>query len=311
MENNLETKQIKKKAKVFLLIILFANFIRYVEVSIIDIGLPNFVLSLAGTLSAYGIVVGVFALTQSIFQFPIAALSDRKLGRKNMIIICIIIYAIGTFLCYLSTNIIQLIIFRAIQGMGAYSSIIQAMIADNYRNEKEYGKGMALYSLTITIGFFGGFIIGGFVSFYFDSRSIFLIAGILAIISLIIIFIFLKDPQKSFLKRNDDKGILEAKKLIKLSEIKIIFKESQFKLILLINSVRFFLFFGIYAYIVWIIQIYYATTQIEAIYILILIVFLYAVFIVIGGLLADRIGHKKTMLLGQIIIITFSFLFFI
>ena len=107
MENNLETKQIKKKAKVFLLIILFANFIRYVEVSMIDIGLPNFVLSLAGTLSAYGIVVGVFALTQSIFQFPIAALSDRKLGRKNMIIICIIIYAIGTFLCYLSTNIIQ------------------------------------------------------------------------------------------------------------------------------------------------------------------------------------------------------------
>ena len=71
MEENKDIKQIEKRAKGFLLIILFANFIRYVQISIIDIGLPSFVLSIAGTLGAYGIVVGVFNLSQSIFQFPI------------------------------------------------------------------------------------------------------------------------------------------------------------------------------------------------------------------------------------------------
>lgn len=310
MEEELDRKKIESRAKGFLLIVLFANFIRYVQISIIDIGLPNFVLSIAGTLSAYGIVVGVFNLSQSIFQFPIATLSDKKVGRKNMIIICIMIYSIGTFLCYMAQDIIQLILFRAIQGIGAYSAIIQAMIADNYRKEKEHGKGMALYSFSITVGFFGGFIIGGYVSYYLGARSIFLIAGILSIISLVIILILLKDPQKSFSKQLDH-NIDELKKSIKFSDIKIILKENQFRFVILINMFRWFLFFGVYPYIIWVIQVYYELTQVESTYILILVVLLYATFIVLGGLLADHIGHKKTMLLGQAIIISFGFLFFV
>ncbi len=309
MEEEIDRKKIEERAKGFLLIILFANFIRFVQISIIDIGLPSFVLSIAGTLAAYGIVVGVFNLSQSIFQYPISTLSDRKMGRKNMIVICIIIYTIGTFLCYLAQDIIQLIIFRAIQGIGAYSAIIQAMIADNYRKEKEFGKGMALYSVSITIGFFAGFIIGGYVSYYLGPRLIFLMAGILSIIALVIIFILLKDPQKSLSKQIDD-NMLQLKKSIKLSDIKILLKENQFRFIILINMFRWFLFFGVYPYIIWVIQVYYELDQVQSTYILILIVLLYATFIVLGGSLTDRIGHKKTMVLGQIIIISFGFLFF-
>jgi len=310
MEKNLQYEKIERNAKTFLLIILFANFIRFVQISIIDIGLPNFVLSIAGTLTAYGIVVGIFSLMQSLFQFPIAALSDKKLGRKNMIVICVVIYTVGTFFCYLAQDIVQLIVFRAIQGMGAYSSIIQAMLADQYRKEKEHGKGMALYSLSITIGFFIGFIIGGIVSYFFGVRSIFLIAAILALLSLIIIVLFLKDPLKSFSPPDND-NIPDLKGTIKLSELKVILKENQFRFIIIINMFRWFLFFGIYPYIIWVIQIYYELNQIDATYILILIVLLYAIFIVLGGFLADHIGHKKTMIIGQIIIISSGFLFFI
>ena len=306
----MQDEKIERNAKTFLLIILFANFIRFVQISTIDIGLPNFVLSIAGTLTAYGLVVGIFSLMQSLFQFPIATLSDKKLGRKNMIIICVIIYIIGTFLCYMSQNIVQLIIFRAIQGMGAYSSIIQAMIADQYRKENEYGKGMALYSLSITIGFFAGFIIGGLVSYFMGVRSIFLIAAILALISLIIIALFLKDPLKSF-SIQDNNNKRELKETIKLSELRVILNEKQFRFIIIINMFRWFLFFGIYPYIIWVIQIYYELNQIEATYTLILVVLLYAIFIVLGGFLADHIGHKKTMIIGQVVIISFGFLFFI
>ena len=306
----MQDEKIERNAKTFLLIILFANFIRFVQISTIDIGLPNFVLSIAGTLTAYGLVVGIFSLMQSLFQFPIATLSDKKLGRKNMIIICVIIYTVGTFLCYMSQNIVQLIIFRAIQGMGAYSSIIQAMIADQYRKENEYGKGMALYSLSITIGFFAGFIIGGVVSYYFGVRSIFLIAAILALLSLIIIVLFLKDPLKSF-SIQDNNNKRELKETIKLSELRVILNEKQFRFIIIINMFRWFLFFGIYPYIIWVIQIYYELNQIEATYTLILVVLLYAIFIVLGGFLADHIGHKKTMIIGQVVIISFGFLFFI
>ena len=306
MVEKLESEQIEKKAKGFLFVILFLNSFRYIEVSMIDIGLPNFVLSLAGTLSAYGLVVGIFALSQSIFQVPIAAASDR-IGRKPMIILCIFIYIIGTFLCYLSENIWQLILFRAIQGIGAYSSVIQAMIGDYFR--KEHGKGMALYLFTITIGFFIGFIVGGFIFFYLGSRTIFLIVGILAIISIIFVAIFLKDPRKS---RDFEGNISDLRGKIKFSDLKIILKKSQFKLILFINSIRWFLFFGIYAYIIWMLAIYYDLAHTETIIILIIIVLLYSISILLGGYLADhkKFGTKKTMLLGQIFVITFGFILF-
>ncbi|TFG06795.1 MAG: MFS transporter, partial [Promethearchaeota archaeon] len=151
MNSDFDEQKIDRKAKVFLLVILYANFIRYVEISMIDIGLPNYVIALAGTLSSYGLVVGAFALTRSIFQVPIAMASD-KIGRKKMMLFSIFLYTFGTILCFFAENIIQLIIYRAIQGMGAYSSILQAMIGDLYR--KKHGKAMALYSVTITIGYF-------------------------------------------------------------------------------------------------------------------------------------------------------------
>ncbi|TFG27275.1 MAG: MFS transporter [Promethearchaeota archaeon] len=308
MDNDIPAKKIETKAKGFLLIILFANFIRYVEISIIDIGLPNFVIDLAGTLSLYGLVVGIFALTRSIFQVPIAIASD-KIGRKIMMVISIIIYTIGTFLCFIAENIVQLLIYRSIQGMGAYSSILQAMIGDYYR--KKHGKGMAIYSFTITLGFFAGFIIGGLFLVLFGPRSIFLIAGILGLISVVIVIIFLKMPQQSISTSQIEQkeGIL--KQSIKISDVKIILKENQYKIILIVNAFRWLLFFGIYAYIIWMIEIYYKVPHIETIILLIIIVLLYALFIVLGGILADHIGPRKTIIIGQVLVISFGFLFFI
>jgi MFS family permease len=148
------------------------------------------------------------------------------------------------------------------------------------------------------------------VAYYLGPRSIFLIAGILSIIALIIIFILLKDPQK-ILSIQVDNNIKQLKKSIKMSDIKILLKESQFRFVILINMFRWFLFFGVYPYIIWVIQVYYDLDQVQSTYILILVVFLYAAFIVLGGLLVDRIGHKRTMVLGQMIIISFGFLFFL
>lgn len=308
MNSDFDEQKIDRKAKVFLLVILYANFIRYVEISMIDIGLPNYVIALAGTLSSYGLVVGAFALTRSLFQVPIAMASD-KIGRKKMMLFSIFLYTFGTILCFFAENIIQLIIYRAIQGMGAYSSILQAMIGDLYR--KKHGKAMALYSVTITIGYFAGFIIGGLMLFYFGSRYIFLIAGVLAAISIFIVLIFLKKSDDSSWINNNENKYNVLKKPIRLSDVKLILKERQFRIILVVNGFRWLLFFGIYAYIIWMIEIYYKVPQFETILLLIMIVLLYALFIVIGGVLADRIGTKKTLIFGQCLIIGFGFLFFI
>ena len=118
MEDTLERQKIERNTKAVIFILMFSNFFRSLGMSIIEIGLPNFVISLAGTLTSYGIIIGVYSITQAIFQWPMGTMGDR-LGRKRMILMGMFVYILGTFLCYLAQNIIQLIIFRAIQGAGA------------------------------------------------------------------------------------------------------------------------------------------------------------------------------------------------
>ncbi|MHA1749103.1 MAG: MFS transporter, partial [Promethearchaeota archaeon] len=155
------------------MVVLMSTAFRSMGMSIIQIGLPPFVESVAGSLTSYGIIVGIFSVTQSIFQYPYAAASD-KLGRRKVILFGMLIYLLGTFLCFTAQDVIQLIIYRAIQGAGAYTSILQAIIGDIYKKD-QHSKGMGYYSLYMNVGYFLGFIIGGYISSFLGFRSIFLI----------------------------------------------------------------------------------------------------------------------------------------
>ncbi len=309
MEKDSEDFKIQAKANILLFVVLSANFFRYIGVSIIQIGLPEFILNLSGSLISYGLVIGVFNITQAIFQFPIAAASD-KFGRKAMIVIGLFIYIIGTFLCYFAQNITELIIFRAMQGAGAYSSILQAILGDMYQKEKK-GKGMALYSFSLTIGYFAGTVIGGYVSFYLGFRSIFLITGILAIVSVISIIIFLKLPKKSMENKSENIYAESEESSSTTSNIKILLKEHQYQFSVLINSIRWLIFGGIISYLTWLLQIHFKLNQIESSYVLIVTIAIYTIFLLYTGKLVDRHGPKKMLLIGQIIIMIFGFLFFI
>ncbi|MBD3255824.1 MAG: MFS transporter, partial [Candidatus Lokiarchaeota archaeon] len=184
-------QKLEKKSRILLLSILFALSFRNMGLSIINIGLPDFIQLLSGSLISYGLVIGIFSIMQSIFQFPIAAASD-KYGRRIVVLIAMTIYMTGTFLCFTAQNIPQLIIYRAIQGVGAYTSILQAIIGDIYRKE-QHGKGMGYYSLSINLGYLGGIILGGYISSYLGFRNIFLISGILILLSTIFLIIVFKD----------------------------------------------------------------------------------------------------------------------
>ncbi|MHA1764136.1 MAG: MFS transporter, partial [Promethearchaeota archaeon] len=239
MEAKIKDIEIEHRSKALLFVILMANLIRYTGVSIIQIGLPEFILDLSGTLISYGLVIGIFNITQSIFQFPISSSSD-KYGRRTMALIGLLIYIAGSFLCYMANSILELLIYRAIQGAGTYSSILQAVVGDLYKKE-EQGKGMALYSLTISLGYFAGTTIGGYLTYYLGFRSIFLITGLLAIISAILLMIFLK-PIRNQENEQELQSLIKPKMNNRIQEIKTLLKKKQYQFAVLINCVRWLLF---------------------------------------------------------------------
>jgi MFS family permease len=279
---------------------------RSMGMSIVQIGLPSFVESIAGSLTSYGIIIGIFSVSQSLLQYPYAAISD-KLGRRKIVLFGMLIYLLGTFLCFTAQNVIQLIIYRAIQGAGAYTSILQAIIGDIYKKD-QHSKGMGSYSIYMNVGYFLGFIIGGYIASFLGFRSIFLIQGLLICFSIVFIFFALKKNEKSETIEDKNKNMD-----FNLKSIKILLKERQYLYTLVINSVRWFLFGFITAYLIWVLQdsiIGFGLSEVISSYIMLAIIAIYVVFIFISSKLLIRFGSRKIMMIGQLIVMAIGIIFF-
>lgn len=279
---------------------------RSMGMSIVEIGLPSFVESVAGSLTSYGIIIGTFSVTQCVFQYPYAAASD-KLGRRKVVLFGMSIYLLGTLLSFTAQNVIQLILYRALQGAGAYTSILQAVIGDIYKKD-QHSKGMGYYTLYMNVGYFLGFILGGYISSFLGFRSIFLVQGSLIVFSMIIIFIVLREDNSLELKRGQKKNMD-----FNMANIKVLLKERQYIFTLLLNCVRWFLFGFITAYLIWVFQDNaqgFGLSEIISSYLMLGIIAIYVMFIFIASKLLIRYGPRKLMMSGQIIVMVFGISFF-
>ncbi|MFZ6693699.1 MFS transporter [Undibacterium sp. SXout20W] len=98
-----------------------------------------------------GLALGMFSLVQAFFQIPLGMASDR-LGRKPVIVAGMLMFVVGALVCAESTSLIGITLGRAIQGLGAISAAITALIADSTREEHRT-KAMAMVGGSIGISF--------------------------------------------------------------------------------------------------------------------------------------------------------------
>ncbi|MBP7769666.1 MAG: MFS transporter [Aliarcobacter sp.] len=134
-----------------------------------------------------GIVIGGYALTQMIFQVPFGMISD-KIGRKKTIVIGLVIFAIGSLICALSTDIYSLLFGRLLQGAGAIGAVVTATISDLVKEEQR-PKAMATMGMFIGIAFAASMAAGPTLGASYGMSTLFYIVMIIAIGS---IFVLLK-----------------------------------------------------------------------------------------------------------------------
>src|SRR4051794_30911513 len=81
-----------------------------------------------------GLALGAYGLTQALLQIPFGHLSDRW-GRKRTIYLGLAIFAAGSFAAALAQSVYMVILGRVIQGAGAVSGAVLALLADLTREE--------------------------------------------------------------------------------------------------------------------------------------------------------------------------------
>ena len=134
---------------------------------------------------AIGLALGIYGLSQAILQIPLGLLSD-KFGRKPVIYAGLAIFIFGSIVAALATSIEIVILGRLLQGCGAISSSLLALVADVTRTENRT-KAMAIVGISIGSSFGLSLVLGPLISDQFGLSGVFAataIAGILGIIVL-------------------------------------------------------------------------------------------------------------------------------
>lgn len=128
-----------------------------------------------------GLAVGGYGLTQASLQIPFGLLSDR-IGRLPVIIFGLALFAAGSILAGLSDTIAGVIAGRFLQGAGAISATLTALMADATR-EQVRTRTMAVFGIGIGASFLLALIIGPIIAAQSGVRSLFWIAATLALVA--------------------------------------------------------------------------------------------------------------------------------
>lgn len=149
------------------LALLLSTFLAAIEVTVVSTAMPKIVADLSG-MELISWVYAAYLLTTAVSTPIFGKLSDL-FGRKNIFIFGSILFVVGSMLCGLSQNMTQMIIFRAIQGIGAGAvlPVTFTMVGDMY-NLEERAKIQGLFSSIWGIAGLVGPLVGGF---FVDSLS--------------------------------------------------------------------------------------------------------------------------------------------
>jgi len=132
-----------------------------------------------------GVTMGLYGLTQAMLQFLYGMASDR-LGRKRVIVFGLLLFALGSFVAAWAPSLTWLAIGRAVQGAGAVSAAVTALLADQTRDEVRT-KSMALVGASIGLMFALSLVAAPVLVSFVGLAGLFALTGGLAMLGVAVV----------------------------------------------------------------------------------------------------------------------------
>ena len=183
-----------KSTNFALYILMFNTFVTMSGIGLIIPIMPEYLGTFGVAGQVLGFLIAMFSFSQFIFS-PLAGDLSDKHGRKNLIIVGLVIYGISQLTFGMATELWMLFVSRFFSGLGAAFILppTMAFVADLTTIEKR-GRGMGLLAASMSFGFVIGPGIGGFLS-KVSLEFPFFIGASVAIIAAIISFFALPNPK--------------------------------------------------------------------------------------------------------------------
>ena len=144
------------------------------DVTIVNVALPAIQHDLHASLSGLQWIVDAYTLVVASLLMLAGSISDR-FGRRRVFQIGLVLFISGSLLCSLAATIGQLVVFRAVQGLGAsmLNPVALSIIANSFKAPKDRARAVGVWGAMAGLAFALGPLLGGFLTQTVGWRSIF------------------------------------------------------------------------------------------------------------------------------------------
>jgi DHA2 family multidrug resistance protein len=155
--------------------VMMAVLLQVLDTTIANVALPHMQASLSATQDTINWVLTSYIVASAI-ALPISGWLADKVGRKRLLLISVVVFTVASVLCATATSLPEMVMFRALQGVGGafIVPLAQATLFDINPREK-HGQAMALFGGGVMIGPILGPVLGGWLTDNYNWRWVFLV----------------------------------------------------------------------------------------------------------------------------------------
>src|ERR1700730_9876647 len=177
--------------------VMVASIMQALDATIANVALPRIQGSLSATQDQITWVLTSYIIATAIMM-PLSGWLAGQFGRKRIFLISIAVFTFASVLCGLAQTLPEMVVFRALQGLGgaALVPMSRAVLLDINPPER-HGRAMAVWGMGVILGPIIGPALGGWLTDDYNWRWVFYINVPFGILGAAGILIFIRSARSA------------------------------------------------------------------------------------------------------------------